>query len=92
MMIAPSRFLSVFRWRMRASTIISTPNIAIPARDQVESTNNQNPIAYPSWVFMGFFLRNPRAKNGKNATIQNPKLIGLSKRNWFLTYPLLMRV
>ena len=79
------RCLIDFRWRMKKIATTSMANITIAALDRVERTSNPNSIVYPICFLILFFLRNQRAKTGKKAISRNPKLIGLSKRNLFLT-------
>ena len=70
----------------------STIRTAIHARDRVERTSSQNIIVGNIWSIFFLFLRNQSTNTGKKAINQNPKLVGLSNKNWFLTFHWLIRV
>ena len=74
-----------FRYNMKNSTIASNARTAIHARDHVDSIKSQNAITGNIWSFLFLFLKYQSTNTGKNAINQNPKLVGLSNKNWFLT-------
>ena len=73
-------------------TAVSNNHTHIAALERVERMRKPNHKVHNIWYFLVCFLREPKAKTGQNAIKKNQKLIGLSKRNWFLIRPLLISV
>ena len=78
-------FFTYFRYNMKNRIITSNARMAIHARDRVEKIKSQNIIVGNIWSIFFLFLKNHSTKTGKNAINRNPKLVGLSNKNVFLT-------
>ena len=85
-------FFTLFFYIIKKRIIASNARTTIHARDRVERIKSQKNNTGRICSFHFFFLKYPRTKTGKNAINQKPKLVGLSNKNWFLTFHLFIKV